>query len=53
VEFSFTRYSREEFIEVAVTVITQVLGKDPDLARYVDERVSQRTRDVRQAIQVA
>jgi hypothetical protein len=53
VEFRFTPYSREEFVEVAVAVITGQLGKPQDLARYVAERVSHRTRDVRQAIHVA
>ena len=37
---------------MAQEVITGQLGKDPDLARYVAERVL-RTKDVRQAIQVA
>ena len=53
VEFRFTPYTREEFVEVAVAVITGHLGKDPGLARYIAEQVSQRTRDVRQAIHVA
>ncbi|MBI2918924.1 MAG: minichromosome maintenance protein MCM [Chloroflexi bacterium] len=53
VEFHFTLYSRDEFVEVAVAVITGHLGKDLGLARYIAERVSQRTRDVRQAIHVA
>jgi hypothetical protein len=53
VEFQLTPYTREEFVEVAVAVITGPLGKDPDLARYIAERVSHRTRDVRQAIHVA
>jgi len=52
VEFSFTTYSRDEFIEVAVHVITSQLGKDEDLARYIAEQVVKRTKDVRQAIQV-
>ena len=34
-------------------MITGQLGKDPDLARYGAERVVLRTKDVRQAIQVA
>jgi hypothetical protein len=38
---------------VAEAVITGQLGKDPDLARYGAERVVLRTKDVRQAIQVA
>jgi len=53
VEFRFTPYSREEFVEVAVTVINGQLGKNQDLARYIAEQVSRRTRDVRQAIHVA
>lgn len=53
VEFQFTPYSREEFIEVAAAVIGGPLGKDPGLARYIAERLSHRTRDVRQAIHVA
>ena len=52
-EFHFTPYTREKFVEVAVAVITGPLGKDPGLARYIAERVSHRTRDVRQAIHVA
>ena len=38
---------------MAHEVITSQLGKDPHLARYVAERVVLRTKDVRQAIQVA
>ncbi len=53
VTFDFKPYTREEFLEVAEAVITRQLGKDPDLARYVAERVVLRTKDVRQAIQVA
>ena len=34
-------------------VITGQLDKDPDLVKYVAERVVLRTKDVRQAIQVA
>ena len=51
--FDFKPYTREEFQEVAQEVITGQLGKDPDLARYVVERVVLRTKDVCQAIQVA
>ena len=53
VNFDFQPYTREAFLEVAEEVITGQLGKDPDLARYVAERVVLRTKDVRQAIQVA
>ena len=42
----------EEFLKVAQEVIKGQRGKDPDLARYVAERVVLRTKDVRQAIQV-
>ncbi len=51
--FDFKPYTREEFLDVAQEVITGQLGKDPDLARYVAERVSLRTKDAREAIQVA
>lgn len=51
--FRFHPYTEEEFVDVSVTVITQVLGKDEGLARYVARKLAQRTRDVRQAIQVA
>ncbi len=51
--FDFKSYSEKEFIEVAVAVITQQLGKDQDLAEYVAWRLAQRTRDVRQAVQLA
>jgi len=53
VTFDFIPYTRAEFVEVAVTVITQHLGKDEALARYIAEQVAKRTRDVRQAIHVA
>ncbi len=53
VTFDFKPYTRKEFLGVAQDVITGQLGKDPDLARYVAERVVLRTKDVRQAIQVA
>ena len=46
-------YTREEFLEWAQEAITGQLGKDPDLARNVAERVDLRTKDVRQASQVA
>lgn len=51
--FDSKPYTREEFLEVAEAVITGQLGKDPDLARYVAKRVVLRTKDVRQANQVA
>ena len=38
---------------MAQKVINGQLGKDPDLARYVAERVVLRSKGVRQAIQVA
>ena len=38
---------------MAQDVITSQLGKDPDLARYGAKRMVLRTKDVRQAIQVA
>lgn len=44
---------RGKLLEEAQEVITGQLGKVPDLARYVAERVVLRTKDVRQAIQVA
>lgn len=53
VEFHFTPYTRNQFIEVAVAVITGQLGKDAGLARYIAERVALRTLDVRNAIHVA
>ena len=53
VTFDFEPYTRKEFLEVAREVITGQLGKDPDLACYVAERVVLRAKDVRQAIQVA
>ncbi|KKL73672.1 hypothetical protein LCGC14_2072540 [marine sediment metagenome] len=52
VEFRFTTYTREDFIEVAVSVITGQLGKSESLARYIAEQVVKRTKDVRQAIQL-
>ena len=51
--FDFQPYNEKEFIEVAVVVITQHLGKDKDLAECIAQRVVQRTRDVRQAVQLA
>jgi len=53
VTFDFIPYTRAEFVEVAVAVITKHLEKDEDLARYIAEQVAKRTRDVRQAIHVA
>ena len=53
VTFNFKSYTREEFLEVAQEVIIGWLGKDPDPARYVAERVVLRTKDACQAIQVA
>ncbi|MDP3064780.1 MAG: hypothetical protein Q8O40_16510 [Chloroflexota bacterium] len=53
VEFQFSPYTREEFIRVAVAVITRQVGRDASLAQYIAERVAQRTTDVRQAIHVA
>ncbi len=53
VEFQFTPYSEQEFTRVAEEVISRQLGKDRSLARYTAEQVAKRTRDVRQAIQVA
>jgi Holliday junction DNA helicase RuvB len=53
ITFKFETYTREEFLEVAQEVITKQHGKDPALARYIAEAVVKRTRDVRQAVQVA
>ena len=53
VTVNFETYTREEFLEVAQEVITKQHGKDPALARYIAEAVLKRTRDVRQAVQVA
>ena len=52
ITFDFAPYSRQEFVEIAVAVITRQLGKPEDLARYIAERVAQRTVDVRQAVQI-
>ncbi len=38
---------------MVVSVLTQQLGKEPALAEYIARRVGQRTRDPRQAIQLA
>ena len=38
---------------MVVSVLTQRLGKDPGLAEYIARQVVQRTRDPRQAIQLA
>ena len=51
--FDFKPYTEEEFIVVAVAVMTQQLGKDPALADYLARKVAQRTRDVRQAVQLS
>ncbi len=53
VVFNFQTYTREDFLEVAQEVITRQHGKDPALARYIAETVVKRTKDVRQAVQVA
>jgi len=53
VTFNFKTYTRDEFLEVAQEVITKQHGKDPALARYIAEAVVKRTKDVRQAVQVA
>jgi Holliday junction DNA helicase RuvB len=52
VQFDFKEYTIAEFLEVAGSVLIQ-MGKPLDLARYIAMKVSLRTRDVRQAIQVA
>ncbi len=53
ITFKFETYTRDEFLEVAQEVITKQHGKDPALARYIAETVVNRTKDVRQAVQVA
>ena len=52
-DFRLQALHRGEFLEANQEVITGQLGKDPDLAHYVAERVVLRTKDIRQAIQVA
>ncbi len=52
IRFDFRTYTRDEFVTVAMHVITQ-LGTPEDLARYIAEHVALRTRDVRQAVQIA
>jgi MoxR-like ATPase len=51
--FNFVPYTWNQFVEVAVAVITGQMGKDAGLARYITERVALRTLDVRNAIHVA
>ena len=53
VTFDFKPYTREEFLDVAQEVIPGRLGKNPNLARYVAERMVLRTKNVRQTIRVA
>lgn len=53
VTFDFKHSTREEFLDVAQEVIPGQPSKDPNLARYVAERVILRTKNVRQTIQVA
>lgn len=53
IRFNFIPYTHQEFVDVAVAVMTRTLGKDEDLARYIAERVATRTRDVRQAINLS
>ncbi len=53
VTFDFKTYTREAFLEVAQEVLTKQLGKDAALARYIAEAVVKRTKDVRQAVQLA
>ena len=53
VTFRFKHYIREEFMEVVQEAITGQLAKDPDLARYVSERVVLRVANVCPVIQLA
>ena len=45
-------YGQRDFIEVAVSVVTQRLGMGRDLAEDVARKVVQGSRDVRQAVQL-
>lgn len=51
--FDFEPYSEQEFVDVVVSVLTQQLGKDLALAEYIARAVALRSRDPRQAIQLA
>jgi Holliday junction DNA helicase RuvB len=51
--FDFLPYTETEYLEVAVAIITRQMGKDQDLAEYIARQVGSKTRDVRQAVQVA
>ena len=53
ITFDFKPYTEQEFVDVVVSVVIQQLGKDRKLAKNIARRVAQRTRDPRQAIQLA
>jgi len=46
-------YSREDFIRVAVNILSKRENTDPLLAQYIAEKLASSTRDVRDAIRLA
>jgi len=51
--FKLKEYTREEFVEIATTVLVKREGIPPDLARYIAKKVSEISRNVRDAVKVA
>jgi replication-associated recombination protein RarA len=53
VVFQLPNYSRQEFIDVVVKVLTEKEKVTAKIARYIAEALSERTRDVRHAVKIA
>jgi len=51
--FKLRKYTREEFVEIATAVLVKREGVSPDLARHIAEKVSEISRNVRDAVKVA
>jgi Holliday junction DNA helicase RuvB len=51
--FNLKPYAREEYLQVVTNVLVKRYGKDPELAKYIAERVSEYSLSPREAIRYA
>jgi len=51
--FNLKPYAREEYLQVVTNVLVKRYGKDPELAKYIAEKVGEYSLSVREAIRYA
>ena len=51
--FNLKPYSKDEYLQVVTNVLVKRYGKDPELAKYIAEKVSEYSLSVREAVRYA